>query len=337
MANPTDHYLLTGLDVHSTIWKTVADAAALAALTPAAEDIGKDVLQSDDSSVHKLVETGPAVWRNITAAAAASDHGSLTGLADDDHNSGVGAYAQTLSGAGVPGVSTGNGYRLGTVYTDTTGDVGYTLADATTDANVWSSGSGGDVTSDGTTEQDAVYLAERADHVNTPGAGFGELWLKNDAPSVPMFTDDDDNDYQLGDVVGPGSSDANTLAVWDGTSGKLLQSQTNITSSGEQLLFSGSAAEVVMKERAAGPTGYATWGYSWVKNTAPTTPWFTDDDDNDYQLAAAPHVGKTAAPETTDNGAAGYQVGNIWVDETNDDAYILLDASTTAVWKKITP
>lgn len=72
MANPTDHYLLTGLDVHSTIWKTVADAAALAALTPAAEDIGKDVLQADDSSVHKLVETGPAVWKNITAAGSPS-------------------------------------------------------------------------------------------------------------------------------------------------------------------------------------------------------------------------------------------------------------------------
>jgi len=137
MANPTDHYLLTGLDVHSTIWKTVADAAALAALTPAAEDIGKDVLQADDSSVHKLVETGPAVWKNITAAAAASDHGSLAGLTpDDDHPQ----YGQVINGAGAPGASTGNGYRLGTGYVDTTGDNAYTLADATTDANVWSSG-----------------------------------------------------------------------------------------------------------------------------------------------------------------------------------------------------
>ena len=69
MANPTDHYQLNGLDVHGTIWQTVADAAALAALTPAAEDVGKDVFQTDNSTVHKLVESGPAVWKDITAGA----------------------------------------------------------------------------------------------------------------------------------------------------------------------------------------------------------------------------------------------------------------------------
>jgi hypothetical protein len=47
-----------------------------------------------------------------------------------------------LSGAGAPGVSTGNTYPLGTTYADTTADVGYILVDATTDANVWASGSG---------------------------------------------------------------------------------------------------------------------------------------------------------------------------------------------------
>jgi len=76
------------------------------------------------------------------------DHGTLTGLSDDDHTQyhndsrGDLRYPRRISGSGAPGVSTGNGYDLGTVYTDTTGDNAYILVDATTDANVWSSGGG---------------------------------------------------------------------------------------------------------------------------------------------------------------------------------------------------
>jgi hypothetical protein len=70
---------------------------------------------------------------------AAIDHGTIAGLTDDDHTQ----YAQTLTGAGAPGVSTGNGLRVGATYADTTNDVGYILVDATTDANVWWTSAGG--------------------------------------------------------------------------------------------------------------------------------------------------------------------------------------------------
>ena len=56
-----------------------------------------------------------------------------------------GANAVVLSGAGAPGVSTGNGNPIGTEYIDTTADQAYILADSTADANVWSTGSGGQV------------------------------------------------------------------------------------------------------------------------------------------------------------------------------------------------
>lgn len=45
----------------------------------------------------------------------------------------------------------------------------------------------------------------------------------------------------------------------------------------------------------------------------------------------------TAAPGTTDDSAAGYAVGSVWIDTTNDKAYVCLDATATAaVWTEIT-
>lgn len=46
----------------------------------------------------------------------------------------------------------------------------------------------------------------------------------------------------------------------------------------------------------------------------------------------------TAAPAVTDDTAAGYSVGSLWIDVTLDDAYICCDATNgAAVWKKISP
>lgn len=44
---------------------------------------------------------------------------------------------------------------------------------------------------------DAALFTERADHVNTPAAGFGEHWSKNTAPCTPIYTDDAATDHNL--------------------------------------------------------------------------------------------------------------------------------------------
>lgn len=45
----------------------------------------------------------------------------------------------------------------------------------------------------------------------------------------------------------------------------------------------------------------------------------------------------TAPPTANDDAGDGYAVGSIWVDVTNDKAYILVDSTTgSAVWKEIT-
>lgn len=46
---------------------------------------------------------------------------------------------------------------------------------------------------------------------------------------------------------------------------------------------------------------------------------------------------QTAAPTVNDDTGDGYKVGDLWIDETNDKVYILLDATAgAAVWREIT-
>ena len=49
-----------------------------------------------------------------------------------------------------------------------------------------------------------------------------------------------------------------------------------------------------------------------------------------------PNLAAGAAPTATDDSAAGYAVGSLWIDTTNDAAYICVDATAgAAVWKQI--
>jgi len=53
----------------------------------------------------------------------------------------------------------------------------------------------------------------------------------------------------------------------------------------------------------------------------------------------ATHVirGRTTAPLVTDDSGDGYSVGTVWLDETNDKAYVLLDSTVgAAVWTETT-
>ena len=55
---------------------------------------------------------------------------------------------------------------------------------------------------------DELVFDERADHVSTPGAGKGYLWVKNDTPSSLYFTDDAGTDYDLSASLTEGSSES---------------------------------------------------------------------------------------------------------------------------------
>jgi hypothetical protein len=47
-----------------------------------------------------------------------------------------------------------------------------------------------------------LVLDERADHAETPAAGKGQIWVKNDAPSSLYYTDDSDVDVRVNATLG---------------------------------------------------------------------------------------------------------------------------------------
>jgi len=48
------------------------------------------------------------------------------------------------------------------------------------------------------------------------------------------------------------------------------------------------------------------------------------------------NLSATAAPTTTDDSGSGYSVGSLWVDTTNDNSYVCVDATTSsAVWNRL--
>jgi len=56
---------------------------------------------------------------------------------------------------------------------------------------------GGDFSTGAFELSGTIRLTERADHIGTPAATFGELWLRSDSPNTLIFTDDAGTDHDL--------------------------------------------------------------------------------------------------------------------------------------------
>ena len=256
------------------------------------------------------------VTLTLSAGGGGGTWGSITGTlsAQTDLQAALDAKKPVeISGAGAPGVSTGNGKALGTVYVDTTGDRAYTLVDATTDSNVWDSGVAdhgaltglGDddhtqyVLAAGTRLQDAAYFTERAAHLNTPAAGKAEFWVKNDAPCTPMFTDDAAEDFYVATIstIPPATY---ALAYADGAGKPDLEFSAFFKADpvGGDIVLTSAGGGVRIAEGATGPTLGAGYGGYWVKDDTPTNPVFTDDTSVDRLVITK----NNATASTTNNG-----------------------------------
>lgn len=85
--------------------------------------------------------------------------------------------------------------------------------------------------------------------------------------------------------------------------------------------------------------GYAE-GSVWVDTSSNQTYICVDPTDGAAKWALITRYssfGASSAPTVNDDTADGYRVGSLWIDTTNDIAYIALDVSSgAAVWKRIT-
>jgi hypothetical protein len=61
-----------------------------------------------------------------------------------------------------------------------------------------------------------LLVTESADHTNTPAAGKGEFWVRNDSPCVPVFTDDAGTDHVLNAGGGGGAPENLVVRFSDG-------------------------------------------------------------------------------------------------------------------------
>ncbi len=59
-----------------------------------------------------------------------------------------------------------------------------------------------------------LVIDEAADHAETPTAGKGQFWVRDDAPCVPMFTDDTGTDYVLNSFGGSEVNDLTASVTW---------------------------------------------------------------------------------------------------------------------------
>ena len=115
-------------------------------------------------------------------------------------------------------------------------------------------------------------------------AGDGQVWVKDDAPNTLWFTDDDGTDVQLG--VGGGASTAldNLAAVAINESLVSDTDSTDNIGSTIKKWLKGFFDSLSLGEIAAAPADVAGDGQVWVKDDAPNTLWFTNDDGTDVQL-----------------------------------------------------
>jgi hypothetical protein len=124
-----------------------------------------------------------------------------------------------------------------------------------------------------------------AEIVNTPAGGIA-------ATDVQAALNELDGDK----VAGPASATDNSIARFDGTTGKLIQDGGGATlSDNGHLQLLASDAGLHLQERVTGPASQAATGHYWVKAGALPKPIYTDDVGTESELIGSAIAGQIAA------------------------------------------
>lgn len=117
-----------------------------------------------------------------------------------------------------------------------------------------------------------LYLEEQASQ-GALQAGDAQIWVRNDAPNVLVFTDDAGTDWDL-NVAASGVTNPMTADL-DGDGFDL-----------------DDMGVLFQREQAAAETSVASAGQLWVRtDTFSNTLMFTNDNDNEFEVAGIPYNG----------------------------------------------
>jgi hypothetical protein len=131
------------------------------------------------------------------------------------------------------------------------------------------------------------------------------------------------SDIGGGDVVGPASVTDDEICIFDGTTGKLIKRIAGFS------YWTGGGGFGINIPGTVHLLGQ--------EETADLELWFTvrtlTVPDADVTLRID-KLDATTAPTVNDDSGDGYSVGSLWIDVTNDHAYVCVDATATAaVWR----
>jgi len=202
-----------------------------------------------------------------------------------------------------------SGYAIGSVWVDTVTDTSYTLVDATVWAAVWAETSG------------------------------WAAWIQNNFAwaVAPTVTNDSASGYTVWSVwIDLVADKAYTLvdstvgaAVWIETSDSWVQNN-----------FAWLVAPVVTDDSGNGYTVWSTWVDTVTDRVyvlVDSTVWAAVWTEITPQTITLNNIAGTTAPVATDDSGDGYTVWSLWMDTTNDKAYILVDSTVgAAVWVEVT-
>lgn len=234
---------------------------------------------TDTLWIAESVGVGSASWQNVS--------GAVTEKALDD----------LWQAAATPTLATNDKFPFADVSgTDTLGTA--------TAPDICSTG--GALLKDGTTDLTGdLVINERADHADTPTAGKGQLWVRNDTPNVLVFTDDAGTDTVLG-------GGATEKGIEDIIEGKTPAAPA-------------TADEFVFRD----VSGTDTLGCA-------TAQQIVEQGNSDLGIVPQKRIETTVDPTVNDDSGSGYAVNDLWTNTTDDTSWICVDATATAaVWKPI--
>lgn len=196
-------------------------------------------------------------------------------------------------------------------------------------------------------ESDAVIVWAGSSYVTvTTSTPLG----KYDATTAPTVNEDSGDGYSVGSLWIDVTADAAYVCL-DASAGAAVWLQVQDAADIDPVAttksnLAASAAPAVTDDDGSGYGVGSVWidttndaAYLCLDASTGAAVWLNIQGSGDLDAFAAvkTNLAATAAPTTGDDSGDGYGVGSLWLDTTNDKAYICLDATATAaVWTEIT-